>query len=146
MFKNDAQKEAGSQDTMIAQGVRVEGDFKSHGNIIIEGEVHGTIRTERDLRVGEQARIVANVWAESAVVSGEVQGNMKIAERIELTPTSRVTGDIEAKTVSIAPGAILNGRCAMPGGPETMALVAPKNAKRSRAQTAIVEAEEPQVS
>lgn len=146
MFNKETQKEAGSQDTIVAQGVRVEGDFKSHGNIIIEGEVHGTIRTERDLRVGEQARIVANVWAESAVVSGEVQGNMKIAERVELTPTSRVTGDIEAKTVSIAPGAILNGRCTMPGGPETIAATVPKSAKRSRTQTSIVEVEEPQIS
>lgn len=146
MFNKEAQKEVGSQDTIVAQGVRVEGDFKSHGNIIIEGEVHGTIRTERDLHIGEQARIVANVWAESAVVSGEVQGNMKIAERVELTPTSRVTGDIEAKTISIAPGAILNGRCSMPGGPETAVVATPKSAKRARAQAVIVEAEEPQVS
>jgi cytoskeletal protein CcmA (bactofilin family) len=147
MFKEDDKKQAGGQDTVVAQGVKVEGDFKSHGNIVIEGEVHGTIRTERDLTVGEQARIVANVWAENATISGEVQGNMKISERLELTPTSRITGDVQAKTVSVAPGAIMNGKCTMPGGPDVAAVPAPASKKRGRAKAAtLVEAEELQAS
>ncbi|MDP3985162.1 MAG: polymer-forming cytoskeletal protein [bacterium] len=115
MFKKDAVHEGGIQDTVIAQGVKVEGDFVCEGTITVQGEVHGTVRTERDLQVGEQARIVADVWAQNAIISGEVQGNMKIAERLELTPTSKVNGDIEVKTLVIAPGAVLNGRCNMTG-------------------------------
>ncbi|MBI4133602.1 polymer-forming cytoskeletal protein [Candidatus Uhrbacteria bacterium] len=144
MFKKEATFEGGSQDTVIAQGVKVEGDFVSQGNIIIEGEVHGTIKTDHDLRIGEQARVVANVWAENAVIAGEVQGNMKVAERLELAPTSRVIGDVEVKTVSMAPGAIFCGRCMMPGGPDVVAATVPER-KRNRTKVAAVEAEEPQL-
>ncbi len=146
MFKKEIISEGGSGETIIAQGVKVEGEFVSQGNIIIEGEVHGLVRTERDLRVGEHARIVANVVAENAIVAGEVQGNMKIAEHLELTPTSRVTGDVEAKTMVMTQGAILNGRCAMPGGPETARVTEPIRKRGRSKSTNQVEIEEPQLS
>lgn len=141
MFKEEPKK-GGSQDTVVAQGVKVQGDFISHGNIIVEGEVHGTIKIERDLHVGEQALIQANIKAQNAIVAGEIKGNMKISERLELSPTSRVTGDVQAKTISIAPGAILNGKCSMPGGPESVMETLPEK-KRSRVKPmSIVEIEE----
>ena len=58
---------------------------------------------------------MASVRADSVKVSGEVQGNIRAKSTIELTPTARVIGDIEAKTLIIAPGAILHGKCAMLG-------------------------------
>lgn len=145
MFQKDA--EGGNvKDTVIAHGVKVEGEFESQGNIIIEGEVHGTVKTERNLQVGEQARVVANVIAENAVVAGEIQGTVKIHEKLELAPTSRITGDVRAKTVNMSPGAILNGKFSMPGGPEKVRAGASEK-KRSRAKVAVpVEAEEPQTS
>ena len=146
MFKKEGTLEGGIQDTIIAQGVKVEGEFVSQGNVVVEGEVHGTLHTERELRVGEAARIVANVVAENAVVSGEVQGNMKVNERLELTPTGRISGDIEAKVISIAPGAVLNGRCSMPGGPETVSIGLGDRKRSPRKMMAAVEAEEPQLS
>lgn len=147
MFKKDDSSEGGIQDTIIAQGVKVEGEFDSQGNVVVEGEVHGSLHTERELRVGEQARIIANVVAENAIVSGEVQGNIKVNDRLELTPTSRISGDIEAKTISIAPGAILNGRCSMPGGPETVNISLGDRRRSPRNKmVAAVEAEEPQMS
>ncbi len=145
--KKDTSFEGSSQDTVIAQGVKVEGDFVSEGNIIIEGEVHGVIKTERNLRIGEHARIVANVTAENAIISGEVQGNVKATEQLELTPTSRITGDVEAKVVIMAQGAILNGRCAMPGGPEVMRALTPERKKTGRTKIATAtEVEEPTMS
>lgn len=147
MFKKDTSYEGGSQDTVIAQGVKVEGDFVSEGNIIIEGEVHGVIKTERHLRVGEHARIVANIVAENAIVAGEVQGNVRVTEQLELTPTSRITGDVEAKVLIMAQGAILNGKCAMPGGPEVMRVLVPERKRNGRAKiAAVAEVEEPTLS
>jgi cytoskeletal protein CcmA (bactofilin family) len=101
------------RDTIIAQGVKVEGDFKSKGNIIIEGMVSGSVKTENDLHVGEKAKISANLTVQNAHIAGEVQGNIKAKEKLELATTSRVYGDIEAKTLIINAGAIFNGKCAM---------------------------------
>lgn len=101
------------QDTIIAQGVKVEGDFNSKGNVIIEGTVVGSVKTSNNLKVGERAKISASVSAKDAFIAGEIQGNVKVNEKLELSPTSKVYGDIEAKTIIITAGAIFNGKCVM---------------------------------
>lgn len=101
------------RDTIIAQGVKVEGDFKSKGNIIIEGQVAGSVKTDNDLQVGEKAKISASITAKNAHIAGEVQGNIKIKEKLELSETSKIYGDMEAKILIINAGAIFNGKCSM---------------------------------
>lgn len=100
-------------DTIIAMGVKVEGDFVSEGNVIIEGEVLGSLKTAQDLQVGERARISADVVATNARISGEIHGNVAVREKLELTSTSRVSGDVYAKVLTIDAGAQLNGRVMM---------------------------------
>lgn len=110
----EGDEEGDLRDTIIAQGVRVEGDFNSKGNVIIEGSVIGSIKTNNNLHVGERAKISASVSAKDAFVAGEIQGNIKVKEKLELAPTSKVYGDIEAKILIINAGAIMNGKCSMP--------------------------------
>jgi len=103
------------QETIIAQGVKVEGDFTSSGDVIIDGEVIGTVQTAASLRVGQTARIRADVTAGSSVVAGEIQGNVRVADRLELMEGSSIQGDVECQTLSVAPGAKINGRLVMGG-------------------------------
>ena len=100
-------------ETVIAASVKVEGDFSSEGNVLIEGMVEGSLRTERDLRVGERAIITADVSAANAIVAGEVKGNMTIGERLELEATAKVAGDVHTKVLVVASGAVINGKLAM---------------------------------
>ena len=116
MFKQKAQPMAHNEhETIIAQGVKVEGDFSSQGSVSIDGEVTGSVRTEQALRVGETARIHADVTADTAVIAGEVRGNMHVTDRLELLETANIQGDIEAKVFSVAAGARVNGRVNMGG-------------------------------
>ncbi len=117
MFKQPARTESAGTDTVIAAGVKVEGDFVSAGNIVIDGEVSGTLKTAMDLIVGPDAKITADVSARSARIAGEVVGNVTASDRIELSATARVTGDIRAKVMVMEAGAVMNGRCAMGGAP-----------------------------
>lgn len=102
-------------DTVVGPSVNVEGDFASDGNIVVKGTVTGSVHTSRNLLVEPGAKIVANVKAGSATIAGEVRGNMKVKEYVELTATARVVGDIEAKTIAIEAGALLFGKVQMPG-------------------------------
>lgn len=113
MFKSSAKEGVLSGDTVIAAGVKVEGDFTSEGNIVIEGEVVGSLKTAQDLQVGEHARIAAEVAASNARVAGEVRGNMTIREKLELSATARVQGDVQVKVLTVEAGAQLNGRVLM---------------------------------
>jgi len=107
-------REIGSEpETIISASVKLEGDFVSQGNVLIEGEVEGSLRTEKDLKVGERARISADVGAANATVAGEVRGNIDIVDRLELEPTAKVFGDIRTADLVIASGAIICGRITM---------------------------------
>lgn len=115
MFNKDQDNGRKDGETVIAQGVRVEGDFVSDGNVVIEGEVNGSVKTAGHLEVGVSAKIKANVWAGEAVVAGEVAGNLVVNGKLELLETSRINGDIEAEVLSVAAGAKLNGQMTMNG-------------------------------
>ena len=118
-------------ETVIGPSVKVEGNFRGQGNVIVEGVVHGSLKTDKDLTVGAGAKISANVTAANAKISGEVKGTVKIKGKLELTETAKIFGDVETEILSIAPGAILNGKCTMvkePPAPELFgpAVLSPK--------------------
>ena len=71
-------------ETVVGPSVNVEGDFASEGNIVIKGTVSGSVFTSKHLTVEMGAKIIANVRAGSATIAGEVKGNMKIKESLEL--------------------------------------------------------------
>ena len=100
-------------ETVVGPSVKVQGDFVSQGNIVIQGQVKGSVKTDKHLRVEEGAQIDAEVTAESALFAGEVRGNIHILGTAELTPTAKLYGDIETKTLIVAAGAILHGRIMM---------------------------------
>ncbi len=102
-------------ETVVGPSVNVEGDFASEGNIIVKGTVSGSVHTSRFLSIEIGAKIMANVRAGTAKISGEVKGNLKIRETIELTSTAKILGDIECRVLSVEPGALLFGKVSMPG-------------------------------
>jgi len=112
MFKRGEDGAVGGE-TIIAQGVKVEGDFTASGNVVIEGEVSGSVSIGGDLHVGQGARIEANVKARSATIAGEIQGNITVADTLDLGATSSVVGDVSAQTLVVAAGASVNGSVTM---------------------------------
>ena len=100
-------------ETIVGPSVKVEGELNSDGNILIEGQVSGKIKTSKHLRVEEGAKISADVSADSALVAGEMRGNIKLASVLELTPTAHIYGDVTTKTLIMASGAVLHGHCTM---------------------------------
>lgn len=102
-------------ETIVGPSVEVEGDFSSKGNMVVQGTVAGNVRTEKNLRVENGAKILANVHAQNAKISGEIRGNVKVSSTLELTATAVVVGDVHASTLIVAAGAILHGKCSMPG-------------------------------
>jgi cytoskeletal protein CcmA (bactofilin family) len=100
-------------ETIISASMKVEGDLASQGNVLIEGMVEGSLKTDKDLRVGQQAKITANVTAANAVIAGEVMGNVTVSDRLELESTARIQGDISTKVLVVAAGATVNGKLVM---------------------------------
>lgn len=100
-----------SPETIIGPTVRVEGTFQSDDNINVEGEVVGSLKTSKDLTVGSNARIEADVEANNMHISGEIHGNLKCMGSIQLTSSAKVYGDIDTEVISVENGAVMQGRC-----------------------------------
>ena len=97
--------------TVIGASVNVEGDFKGQGDVIIEGKLKGSLATEHDATIGDQAEVEANINANNAYVAGKVTGNIEAGGRVELSQSAQVNGNITATTISIESGAVFNGQC-----------------------------------
>ena len=104
----------GAPETIIGATVKVEGDLVSEGDIKIDGLVTGKIKTNKNLYVGETAKIEADIEAENANLAGSVKGQVKVKDRLVLTETGRIDGDISCSRLSIAEGAHFSGSCTMP--------------------------------
>ena len=113
MFNKENNKDIKEAETIIGPSIKVKGNFHGQGNIIIEGKVEGSIKTNSYLLVGGESMISANIEAKNAKIDGKVTGNIQIEEYLEIGSTAIINGDINAKILSIAKGAIVNSNCSM---------------------------------
>lgn len=112
MFNKD-EKNPKEVETIIGPSVKVEGNFSGEGNVIVEGVLNGTLKTNHNLKVGKNARVKADIEAANAFMAGEVKGNIKIQEKTILTSSAKIIGNLETKILVVEEGAILNGKCIM---------------------------------
>ncbi len=102
-------------ETVVGPSVHVEGDFASEGNIVVKGIVSGSVATSKHLQVEHGAKIFANVKAGSGTISGEVKGNIRMQDKLELTSTAQVAGDIDCQVLVVEAGALILGKITMKG-------------------------------
>jgi cytoskeletal protein CcmA (bactofilin family) len=95
--------------TMIAQGMRVEGIFKGQGQVAIDGELKGELVVDGALSVGSAAVIEANVQSKEAIISGTVRGNVAVEGRLECASTASIKGDIRCGVLVVQAGAVMKG-------------------------------------
>jgi len=114
MFKKQDEKEKIKEvETIIGPSIRVKGNFNGQGNIVVEGILEGSLKTNGDIFIGDTAKITAGIEARELRVGGEVNGNIKIRKHVEIAASAKIMGDIECASISIERGAILNGKCSM---------------------------------
>lgn len=95
--------------SILGADLRIVGDLISDGEIQIDGNIDGDVRT-RSLLLGKSAIVKGEVVAESVRVHGTVNGQIK-AQSVILAKTARVVGNIQHGTLSIETGAYLEGHC-----------------------------------
>jgi len=96
-------------DTLIGSSTVFEGKLSATGGIKIEGTVRGTVECQGLVVVGLGGRIEADIIAESAVIGGEVKGNITARDRLEIVSKGKVHGDITTAHLVIQDGVIFEG-------------------------------------
>ena len=118
-------------ETVIGPNCRINGVLQSDGGIRIEGMFDGQIQTTGNLIIAESAKVIAEIQAYNMVLSGSLKGNVT-ANRIEITETGKLWGDLNVNSMLLNEGAFLKGQANMSGDVEPPMIEAPKiNAPRA---------------
>lgn len=100
----------------IGKALRIEGRIISQENLTIDGQVEGTIEVgDQSLVIGTGAAVTADLTAKAITISGAVIGNVVASDRVDLTTTGSVDGDIIAPRLSMADGAVIKGKVEIRG-------------------------------
>jgi cytoskeletal protein CcmA (bactofilin family) len=94
---------------LLSRGVSIKGSVKFLNELLLDGEVEGTIVSTGTLAIGEQARVRGEVRTKSVNVRGTVEGNIFVTERCELQANCTVRGDIEARRLVVNENATFLG-------------------------------------
>src|SRR5215203_890932 len=98
----------------IGRSVVITGDVTSDEDLRIEGHVRGRIIVRNGtLVIGPGAQLQADIRGQRVRIEGSVRGTISASERIELTSSSTVVGNLSANRVVVSDGASFNGRIDM---------------------------------
>ncbi len=100
----------GPQQTFLGRSVAVRGQFSGNENLLVEGQVEGTITLEdHTVTVGTNGQVKAEIHARQVIVLGAVTGNITAQEKVEIRRSGHVVGDILSGAVAIEEGAYFKG-------------------------------------
>jgi len=95
--------------SVINADLRVTGDLISESVVQVDGTVNGDIRT-RTLTIGQSGEVRGEIIADKIRICGAVIGQGR-ARDVSLAETARMIGDILHESLSIEPGAHIEGHC-----------------------------------
>lgn len=105
----------GSSPTFIAEGSTVSGDLETTGPLIVCGTVRGNAAVAGPVRLAATAVWTGGIRARAAVIAGRVTGRVSIEDRLEIGASARIEGDLTARTIAIARGAVIDGQVNVTG-------------------------------
>jgi cytoskeletal protein CcmA (bactofilin family) len=101
---------AGSGSATIGKAVMVKGQIFSREDLVIDGEVEGTVEAqEHRVTVGPNGKVQASVKAREIVVLGTIHGNVEAADKIDIRKDAKLVGDIKTARIVIEDGAYFKG-------------------------------------
>ncbi|HEY0943461.1 MAG TPA: polymer-forming cytoskeletal protein [Steroidobacter sp.] len=109
-----------SSPTLIGTGSRFTGDLECDSDLMVSGTVIGDGDVRGALTLSDGGRWQGEIRAGNAVIAGEIQGSVSVAEKLELRASARIKGSLRARTIAVAKGAIIDGDMAVTSGSPVM--------------------------
>ena len=100
-------------ETIVGQESSIQGTIRSEHSIRIQGAAQGEVESKRAVYVEEGASVNAKVTAAEITISGTLDGQIYSTGRVEIRPTGRVTGEVNAASLVMQDGAYFDGQIKM---------------------------------
>jgi len=126
---------------VIGATIKIKGEVSGDENLLIEGGIVGSVSLNgHDLTIGEKGEVQADLTAKTVKVEGQVTGDIQGEEKVIITKSGRVRGDITAPRVTLEDGAKFKGAIDMdPGVDKPVAVAAAKTGGATNAKPETVE-------
>jgi cytoskeletal protein CcmA (bactofilin family) len=94
---------------IIGRGTVVRGNLSGSGDVIVLGQVEGTVSLRDMLTIEQGGRVLADVAVTDLVIHGQMNGDIVAADQVTISSSAAVVGDIKAPRVVIEDGARFKG-------------------------------------
>ena len=100
--------------SVIGPTLTFRGELSADEDLVIEGMIEGTIaHHEKNITIGKQGRVIADIHANSVIVEGELKGDIHCDGLVSLADGASVTGNIYCSRVVMQDGAWFSGKLDM---------------------------------
>ncbi len=100
--------------TIISKGCHIKGDVSGNDDMSVFGKIEGTITLKNNsVTIEKSAQINADVFAKIVNVNGNIKGNIEASEKIVITDSGNVTGNMSAPKVILKDGSYFKGNVSM---------------------------------
>ena len=97
------------QAAVIGPSMMIKGEIRAREELLVEGEVEGTLESQSVLTVGPNGKVRGNIKARQVAIFGSVRGNVEVTDKIAIREQGSLIGDIKAAGISIDDGAYFKG-------------------------------------
>ncbi|HEJ0336438.1 TPA: polymer-forming cytoskeletal protein [Klebsiella aerogenes] len=96
--------------SVIAQGVIIDGNISSCGQLVIHGQVNGDIHVkDGQITIMQEGLVTGNAISPVLIVDGTIKGHC-CADRVEIGENGRIEGTLRYIALSVAQGGVLVGQ------------------------------------
>jgi cytoskeletal protein CcmA (bactofilin family) len=97
------------QVATIGSAMHIKGDIRAQEELMVDGDVEGSLESQSILTVGQNGKVKANIKAREVHIFGKVHGNVEVSGKIAIREQGSLVGDIKAAGISIDDGAYFKG-------------------------------------
>ena len=102
---------------MIGPSIVIKGNVSGDEDLLVHGRVEGSIDLgAHEVSVGESGRVTADINAKVVKIDGEVTGDITGNEKVVISKSGNVRGNIVAPRVTLEDGAVFKGSIDMDPG------------------------------
>ncbi len=98
---------------IITKGTLIQGDLYCEGDLRVDGQVKGTIRSKAKVMIGSEGLVEGDVECVRAEVLGSVKGSLKVQDLLYLRGNAKMDGDVLTTHLEMEPTVRFNGKCTM---------------------------------
>lgn len=103
------------QVSILGPTLKFKGELTANEDLVIQGQIEGSIKHSSNLTIGEEGKLKADVTAEHIAIEGEVDGDLEGRTSVVVKDSANVQGNIYSPTVTLHEGSTFNGRIDMSG-------------------------------